>query len=82
MDLTPPAKVPKKKAPVKRQASVLWEDLSCQESPQEQKLTELVLQLQKRLNSLELGLQALQEAMDHLLQEDSTDHTLSEDELN
>ena len=77
MDLQPPVKVPKKKAPVKRQASVLWEDTTqCQENHHEQKLTELVLQLQKRLNCLELGLQSLQEAMDHLLQ----DH--SEEDLN
>ena len=75
-----PVKQPKKRAPVKRQATVLWE--SCEKPPLEQKLQELEAQLIERLRCCELGLQALQEAMDHLLTEDSTETTLSEDELN
>ena len=83
MDLTQDGitvKTPKKRAPVKRQATVLWE--SCEKLPLEQKLQELEAQLTERLRCCELGLQALQEAMDHLLTEGSTDNTLSEDEQN
>lgn len=70
----------KKRAPVKRQASVLWE--SQEKLTPELKLEELVLQLQKQLSLLQREVQLLQEAMDHLLQEDSTADTLSEEEAN
>ena len=73
-------KTPKKRAPVKRTATVLWE--SNEKQCQELKLEELVQQLQKRLTSLESAVQLQQEAMDHLLTEDSTDSILSEDDQN
>lgn len=86
MDLTQDgitAKPAKKRAPVKRQATVLWES---QEKEQLQcldtRLHELEARLQKQLNSLGQELLLLQEAMDHLLHEDSTETIPSEDELN
>lgn len=86
MDLTQDGitvKTPKKRAPVKRQATVLWESPE-KELPQclNTKLQELEVRLLRQLNSLEHEVLLLHQAMDHLLTEDSTEHTLSEDELN
>ena len=78
-----PVKTPKKRAPVKRQASVLWEPQEKELPPcLNTKLQELEVRLLKQLNSLEHEVLLLHQAMDHLLAEDSTDPTLSEEELN
>jgi hypothetical protein len=75
-------KTPKKRAPVKRTASIAWHQDTQEKQCQELKLEELVQQLQKRLTSLESAVQLQQEAMDHLLAEDFTDSILSEDDQN
>ena len=76
------AKTPKKRAAVKKQPSVLWHPDTTEKQCQELRLEEHVQQLQKRLTSLECAVQLQQEAMDHLLTEDFTDPTLSEDDQN
>lgn len=82
----PIPKTPKKKSPVKRQASVAFEPWYEQQSkqsnthPDHEKLTHLVLSLQKRVLSLE---DEWQQVLEHLSeQEGSTDYINSEDETN
>lgn len=82
MEISETAKTPKKRAPVKRTASIAWHQDTTEKQCPELKQDELVQQLLKRLTSLESGVALLQEAMDHLLAEDSTDSILSEDDQN
>lgn len=75
-------KTPKKRTPVKRQASICEApSLQNTEDPLE-KLLRLERQWGEQMQSLVQEVQCLREAMDHLLAEDSTDPTLSEDDQN
>ena len=86
MDFVPASlipKIPKKRSPVKKQASICVDTESKGEfSEQLENLQRLNKQLTERVQSLEHAQSQYQEALDHLLTEDSTDPTLSEDEQN
>lgn len=89
-----PVKTPKKKAPVKRQASVVFEDNNppfkspWSKAPSRlshipldlEELTQHVQQLQKRVKSLEAEWLQLLERLSE--QEDSTVYITDEDEMN
>ena len=77
-------KTPKKRAPVKRQASICVDTRTSQEStedPQE-RLLRLEQRWDEQIKSLQIEVQCLREAMDHLLTEDGMESTHSEDEQN
>jgi len=77
--------LPKKRSPVKKQASVVWSEATSDGTSSHlllERLQQQELRLTERVRCLEHDQQLLREALDHLLQEDSTDLTLSEDEQN
>ena len=75
------AKTPKKRAPVKKQASICVQELPKEHEEPLAKLLRLERLWEEQMRSLVQEVACLREAMDHLLAEDSTDPTLSEEEL-
>lgn len=82
MEEAPAVCTPKKRTPVKKQASV-WHQATLEEqaSSLEAKLKEHGRQLQEQVNSLKVELQLQREVLDLLLQEDSTELTDNEEYL-
>ena len=66
----PIPKTPKKRSPVKRQASVLWEQNELQEHTRDEHILQVVSQLQKRLSLLE---NERQELLEHLSQQEDSE---------
>ena len=75
-------KTPKKRAPVKRQASICVDTSQPNTEDPQEKLLRLEQRWDEQIKSLQIEVQCLREAMDHLLQEDGMESTHSEDEQN
>lgn len=75
-------KTPKKRAPVKRQASICVDTNQPNTEDPLEKLQRLGQRWDEQIKSLQIEVQCLREAMDHLLTEDGMESTHSEDEQN